>query len=95
MTGDRDVFVAAGVVAVLTCLGNRACDFVRVDAPVRQRLGEIPRLAIGPGSMGAAFLALGEALVDPVAVRLVGDDEDAAIGRCNRGGRQEHTGQNR
>ena len=45
--------------------------------------------------MGAAFLAPGEALVDAVAVGLVGDDEDAAVGRCSRGGEQEHTGQKR
>jgi hypothetical protein len=82
-TYNRDVFVTTGMVAVLTCLGNRARDFIRVDAPVRQGLDEIARLAIGPGSMGAAFLALGQALVDAVAVRLVGDDEDAAVGRCN------------
>ncbi len=37
--------------------------------------------------MGAAFLALGEALVDAVAVGLVGDDENAAVGRG--GGRGE------
>ena len=30
--------------------------------------------------MGAAFLAPGQALVDAVAVSLVGDDEDAAVG---------------
>ncbi len=39
--------------------------------------------------MGAAFLALGEALVDAIAVRLVGDDEHAAVGRSQptrRGG---------
>ena len=35
--------------------------------------------------MGAAFVALGEALVDAVAVGLVGDDEDAAVGECGRG----------
>ena len=38
--------------------------------------------------MGAAFLALGEALVDAVAVGLVGDDEDAAVGEGGRGGEQ-------
>ena len=38
--------------------------------------------------MGAAFVALGEALVDPVAVGLVGDDENAGFGRgCRRGGK--------
>ena len=36
--------------------------------------------------MGAAFLALGEALVDAIAVGLVGDDEDAAVGGSGRGG---------
>jgi hypothetical protein len=45
--------------------------------------------------MGAAFLALGEALVDAVAVGLVGNDENAAVGGCGRGGEQEHTGQKR
>ena len=42
--------------------------------------------------MGAAFLAPGEALVDAVAVGLVGDDEDAAVGGSGRGGKQEGTG---
>ena len=32
--------------------------------------------------MGAAFLALGEALVDAVAVGLVGNDENPAVGRA-------------
>src|ERR1700736_6843151 len=82
LTGYGDVFVATGMVAVFACLGNRACDFIRIDAPVRRGLGKIPRLAIGPGGGGAACLALGEALVDAVAVRLVGDDEHAAVGRC-------------
>ena len=34
--------------------------------------------------MGAAFVAPGEALVDAIAVGLVGDDEDAAVGRTRR-----------
>ena len=45
--------------------------------------------------MGAAFLAPGEALVDAIAIRLVGNDEDAAVGGSGRGGKQEdvlHTG---
>ena len=67
-------------------LGNRAGDFVGIDAPIGRGLGEIPRLAIGAGGMGAAFLAPGEALVDAVAVGLVGDDENAAVGRCRRRG---------
>ena len=42
--------------------------------------------------MGAAFLALGEALVDAVAVGLVGDDEDPAVGDSGRRGEKEHAG---
>ena len=83
------------MVAILICLGNRPGYFIRVDTPVGRGLGEIPRLAIGAGGVGAAFLALGEALVDAITVRLVGDDENAAVGRCSRCGEQEHTGQKR
>ena len=36
--------------------------------------------------MGAAFVTPGEALVDTVAIRLVGNDEDAAVG--GSGGRR-------
>ena len=43
--------------------------------------------------MGAAFLAPGEALVDAIAVSLVGNDEDAAVGGSGRGGEQEGAGQ--
>ena len=43
--------------------------------------------------MRAAFVAPGEALVDAVAVGLVGDDEDAAVGRCGRRGEKERAGQ--
>ena len=43
--------------------------------------------------MGAAFLALGEALVDAVAVGLVGNDEDAAVGGGGRRREQEPAGQ--
>src|SRR6476469_884350 len=42
LTGNRDVFVAANVLAVLARLGNRGGDFLRVDAPIRGGLGEIP-----------------------------------------------------
>ena len=42
--------------------------------------------------MGAAFLAPGEALVDAVAVSLVGDDEDAAVGVSRRCAQQEGAG---
>ncbi len=43
--------------------------------------------------MGAAFLSPCEALVDAVAVRLVGDDEDTAVGRCSGCGSDKGTGQ--
>ena len=59
--------------------------------------------------MSAAFLAPGEALVDAIAVGLVGDDEDAAVGgkrprrrggtrrpemhACAEENRMDHTGE--
>ncbi len=46
--------------------------------------------------MSAAFVALGEAFVDAVAVGLVGDDEDAAVGGSGReGGNKEAAGKER
>ena len=39
--------------------------------------------------MGAALVAPGETLVDAIAIRLVGNDEDAAVGGSGRGGEQE------
>ena len=42
--------------------------------------------------MGAAFLTPGQALIDAVAIRLVGNDEDAAVGGSARGGKQEGAG---
>jgi hypothetical protein len=95
LAGNGDVFPATGMVAALSRLGNRAGDFIRVDAPVGRGLGEIPRPAIGQRGMGAAFVAPGEALVDAVAVRLVGNNENTAVGRCDGGGKREHTGQKR
>jgi len=80
LASNGDVFIATGMAAVSAGLGNRAGYFVGVDAPVGSSLGEIPRLAIGMGGVGAAFLASGEALVDAVAVGLVRDDENATIG---------------
>jgi len=43
--------------------------------------------------MGAAFFALGQALVDAVAVGLVADDENPAVGRCRGRGERKDTGQ--
>src|SRR4051794_20739489 len=95
LAGNGDVFAATGMAAALVCLGNRPGYFIRVDTPVGGGLGEIPRLAIGAGGVGAASLAHGEALVDAIAIRLVGDDENAAVGRCSRCGEQEYTAQKR
>ena len=91
-------FVAGGVVGAEDGVASVEAvvdgDVVGVDAPVGRGLDEIPRLAVGAGGMGAAFVAPGEALVDAVAVRPVGDDEHTAVGRCNGGGGHENTGQN-
>ena len=96
MAGNGHVFAATGVVADLAPgTGDRPGYFVGVDTPVGRSLGEIPRLAIGAGGMRAAFFAAGEALVDAVIVGLVGDDENAAVGRCNRGGEEERARQKR
>jgi hypothetical protein len=96
LAGNGDVFITAGMVAATAGgLGNRSRDFVRVDAPVGRSLGEFPRLTIGPCGMRAAFFALGEALVDAITVRLVGDDENAALGGCCRRGEEERADQKR
>jgi len=93
LAGDGDVFVAADVLAAIAGPRNDAGNFVGVDAPIGRGLGKIPRLAIEPGRMGAAFIAAGEALVDAVPVRLVGDDEHAAVRRRRRSGSYENTSQ--
>jgi hypothetical protein len=45
--------------------------------------------------VGATFVALGKALVDAIAVRLVGDDEDAGVGGSGLSAKQEHASQER
>ncbi len=45
--------------------------------------------------MFATFLAFGEALVDPIAVRLIFDDENAAVRHGGRRGTNESAGQKR
>ena len=45
--------------------------------------------------MGAAFPARGQALVDAVAVGMVGDNEDAGLGGRGSCGTKECTGQKR
>jgi hypothetical protein len=72
LTGNGDVFVAAGVTAFsANCSGNRPRYFIRIDAPIGRGLGEIARLAIGPRGMCATFFAPRKTLIDPVAIVLV------------------------
>src|SRR4051794_23636159 len=60
---------------------NRPGNLVAVDPPERGGLGEILCLAIGGGDRPAASGTTGEAAVDPVAVGIIGDDEDAFFSR--------------
>lgn len=89
--GNCDIFIAAGVVAFRACFWKCTGNFIRVDTPICCGLEEIMRLAIGFGGIGAAFLALGKALVDAVAVRLVSNNEHTTVGRRGRCGEQECT----
>ena len=95
LASNGDVFIATGRAAVLAGLRDRAGYFVGVDPPIGHGLGEVPRLAIGMGGMGATFLALRQALVDAIAVRLIGDDENATVGPCHRPREEGKTGQKR
>jgi len=45
--------------------------------------------------MSAALLTLRQALVDAIAVGVVGDDEDPGLGGCWRDGNDKGTGQER
>jgi len=95
LAGDSDVFAARRMTAILARLRHRAGDFVRIDPTVGRGLREIPRMTIGTRGMGAAPFTLGQALVDPVAVRLVGNDEHPAVGPCSRAREKHAAGQKR
>ena len=45
--------------------------------------------------MSAAFVAFGQALINAVAVSLVGDDEDFGFGACSRGRHEEQAREKR
>ena len=94
LAGDGDVFAAA-IARTFLAAGtrNRAGDLVGIDAAIGAGGCKFARLAVGAGGVRAAFFALGEALVDAVAVGLVGDDENPAVGPCGGRGEQGHTGQ--
>jgi hypothetical protein len=95
LAGDGDIFVTAGMAAVVAGLGNRTGYFIGVDTPIGGSLREIPRLAVGLGGVGAAFLAPGEALIDAVTIRLIGNDEDATVGPRCRPSQNGQAGQKR
>src|ERR1041384_600640 len=84
---DRDeVFAASRARAVAR--GNRSGDLTALD--LAKRFGRRKRLGltVGRRNRGAARLAARKAAVDAVAVRMIGDDEDAAIGEGRRGENQ-------
>ncbi len=91
LAGNRDVLAAAGMGAAFPGRRrNRAGDLRRVDPMIRRGLCEIPRLAIGAGGVRATPVAVGQALIDAIAIRLVGDDERPAVRkRCGGGTEQE------
>src|SRR3979490_2987592 len=69
---------------------DRARCVIAVERAERDRLAECVRAAIGTGGGGAAARAFGEAAVDAVSVRIVGNDENLSFGLCRR-----HPGQDR
>ena len=93
LAGDRDILVAMAMGALCAGFGDGAGNFVGIDPAIGRGVGKVPGLAVGAGGMGPASVALGQALVDPIAVRLVGDDEDAGLGRRARSGDDEATAQ--
>jgi hypothetical protein len=93
LAGNGDVFAAGRMAAVFACLRHRAGDFVRIDASIGRGLREIPRLTIGLRGMGAALFALGKALVDAIAVGLIGNNENPAVGPRCRPDKKTHAGQ--
>src|SRR3569623_2410204 len=74
---------------------NGAGDLAVFDAVVGTCLRELMRLAVHPGGGGPASFAIGEALIDTVAVRLVGDDDHAAVGESRHAGEGENTQRSR
>lgn len=72
--------------------GDRTGDFGRIDPPEISGIAELAGLAIGAGRRRAALVAPCQASVDAVAVRLVGDDENAVLGMGGEGARDEKAG---
>src|SRR5258708_20606461 len=78
--GDRHEAVAAADAGMAAGGRHGAGDLVLLDLAERACAHEGLRLAIGGRNRGAAWLAIGEAAVDAVAVRIVRDDEGAVLG---------------
>lgn len=95
LAGNRDVFAASRMAAIFARLRDGAGDFVRIDPSIGCGLREIPRLTVGLGGMSAAFFAPGKALVDAIAVGLVGNDENPAVGPRCRPDNKRHAGEKR
>jgi len=93
LAGNGDVLCATkpGAFARIS-FRNRAGDLIRVDPAELGCDRKVPLTAIGIGHRRAAAIALGQALIDAVAVRLIGDDEDAAIGERGGGGQDSGRG---
>ena len=90
LAGDCDVFITAREAAAAGHIpGNCARDLIRIDAAVGYGLREIPLLAVGARGIGAAFFAPRQALVDAIAISLVGDDEHTGVGKRRGGGKDE------
>lgn len=83
VAGDGDVFGASGVMTggLERGLRDGAGDLMGVHPTIGCRLGEMARLAVGSGGVGTAFFTAREALIDAIAVRLVGDNENAVVGK--------------
>src|SRR5436309_15960711 len=63
---------------------DRARRVVAVDFAERDRLTKCVRAAIGAGGSRPTARAFGEAAVDSVSVRIVGNDEDLSFSLCRR-----------
>ena len=93
---DRTYSSGAGAAGTLGSGRRRncACYFLWIDAPNGLRGLEVAPFAIGPRGRSPAALAIGKALVDAIAIRPVGNDEQSDIfdGRRRDGHEREAKG---
>jgi len=81
--------------AILTGFRHGAGNFIGIDPTVGGGLSEIALTTIGMSGVRTTFLAFRKALVDPVTIGLVQDDENATVSPCCRPGQERQAGQNR